>query len=115
MKKERQRIQKRLLQKFDMKKDIKLTYLKKATKFLNKNKSALTEEQVDELIVKFIKKKLYNIDINIDFKQMRGNIQDIYRIRKGNIRILVKVIDSEIIIEAIVEDIGYRGDIYKDQ
>jgi len=40
-----------------LKKDIKLTYLKKATKFLDKNQSILTEEQVDALVIKFIKKK----------------------------------------------------------
>ena len=34
-----------------MKKDIKLTYLKKATKFLDKNKNRLTQSQVDELVV----------------------------------------------------------------
>ena len=96
-----------------MKKDIKLTYLKKATKFLNKNRTKLTEVQVDELIIRFIKKKFYNIDINIDFKQMKGDIYNIYRIRKGDIRILIKIVDNEIIIEAIVEDIGFRGDIYK--
>ena len=96
-----------------MKKEIKLIYLKKATQFLNKNRSKLTEKQTDELVIKFIKKKIYNIDINIDFKQMKGNIDDIYRIRKGNIRILIKLIKNEIIIEAIVEDIGYRGNIYK--
>ncbi len=96
-----------------MKKEIKLTYLKKATKFLNKNKNILTETQVDELIVKFIKKKFYGMDINIDFKQMKGDISDIYRIRKGNIRVLVKVSSNQIIIEAIVKDIGFRGGIYK--
>ena len=94
-----------------MQKEIKLTYLKRAAKFLNKN--ILTEAEVDEQIIKFVKKKFYNMDINIDFKQMKGGIDDIYRIRKGNIRILVKVVGSEIIIEAIVEDIGFRGDIYK--
>ncbi len=96
-----------------MQKTIKLTYLKGAIKFLDKNSSRLTESQVDELIVKFIKKKFYDLDVNIDFKQMKGNISDIYRIRKGNIRIIVKIADNEIIIEAIVENIGYRGDIYK--
>lgn len=95
-----------------MTKDLKLSYLKKATKFLNKNKSTITETQVDELIIKFVKKKFYNIDINIDYKQMQGEIDDIYRIRKGNIRILLKAIDGEIIIEAIIEDIGFRGNIY---
>ncbi len=40
-----------------MKKDIKLTYLKKAIKFLSKNKTKLTEVQVDELIIMHSKVK----------------------------------------------------------
>ena len=96
-----------------MKKDIKLTYLKKATKFLDKNRAILTLEQVDELIIKFIKKKIYGVDTNIDYKQMSGTISNIYRIRKANIRIIVKLENDEIIIEAIVTDIGFRGDVYK--
>jgi len=96
-----------------MEKDIKVTYLKKATKFLDKNRAILTEEQVDELIVKFIKKKIYGIDTNIDYKQMSGTISQFYRIRKGNIRIIVKLENNEVIIEAIITDIGFRGDIYK--
>ena len=96
-----------------MQREIKLTYLKKATKFLAKNTSVLTEEQVDELVVKFIKKKIYGIDVNLDCKQMSGSIRDVYRIRKGNIRIIVRLKDEEVIIEAIVEAIGFRGDVYK--
>jgi len=96
-----------------MHKEIQLTYLKKATKFLSKNKNVITEEQVDALVVNFIKKKFYNIDINIDYKQMKGTIANIYRIRKANLRVLVSVTNDEIVIEAIVEDIGFRGDIYK--
>ncbi len=96
-----------------MKKDIKLTYLKKATKFLVKNKNILTEEESDELVIKFIKKKFYNIDTNIDYKQMQGEIKDIYRIRKANIRIILKIVNDEIIVEAIIQDIGFRGNIYK--
>ena len=96
-----------------MQREIKLTYLKKATKFLAKNKSVLTEEQVDALVVKFIKKKIYGVDINLDCKQMNGSIRDVYRIRKGNIRIIVRLKEEEVIIEAIVEAIGFRGDVYK--
>ena len=96
-----------------MKKEIKLTYLKKATKFLDKNKSVLTEEKVDELVIKFIKKRVYNIETNIDYKQMKGTISNVYRIRKANIRIIVKLEGSEVTIEAIILDIGFRGDIYK--
>jgi mRNA interferase RelE/StbE len=96
-----------------MKKEIKLTYLKKATKFSAKNKSILTEEQVDALVIKFIKKKFYKVDTNVDFKQMSGAISNIYRIRKSNIRIILRLDDGEVIIEAIVTDIGFRGDVYK--
>lgn len=95
-----------------MKKDIKLTYLKKAKKFLDKN-STITENEIDNLIIKFIKKRFYNIDENIDFKKLQGSFVDMYRIRKGNIRIIVTATEKEIVIEAIVEDIGYRGEIYK--
>ena len=96
-----------------MKKDIKLTYLKKAKKFLDKNKSVLNENQVDDLVIKFIKKHLYKCDENVDYKQLQGNLKDYYRIRKNNLRIIVRVVDDNIIIEAIIEDIGFRGNIYK--
>ena len=96
-----------------MKKELKLTYFKKAKKFLDKNKSVIDEKQVDELVIKFIKKHFFNCDENVDYKQLQGNLKDYYRIRKSNIRLIIRVIDDNIIIEAIIEDIGYRGDIYK--
>jgi len=95
-----------------MKKKIKITYLKKATKFLKKNR-IITEKEVDDLVIKFIKKHFFNIDENIDYKQMKGNLKDFFRIRKANIRIIIQLIDGDIIIEAIINDIGFRGDIYK--
>ena len=58
-----------------MKKEIKLTYLKKAAKFLDKYPSVITEEQVDDLVIKFIKKRVFNIDINIDYKQLSGALK----------------------------------------
>ena len=80
---------------------------------MSKNKHIINENDIDELIIKFVKKKFYGVDCNIDYKQMKGIISDIYRVRKGNIRVIFKVINNEIIIEAIIQDIGYRGDIYK--
>lgn len=96
-----------------MKKEIKLSYLKKATKFLAKHSSVITEDQVDVLVIKFTKKKVYHLDENIDYKQMSGAISNVYRIRKDNIRIILTLEDNEIIIETIITDIGFRGDIYK--
>ena len=46
-------------------------------------------------------------------KKLQGSFINMYRIRKGNIRIIITATEKEIVIEAIVEDIGYRGDIYK--
>ena len=54
-----------------------------------------------------------NIDTNIDYKQMSGSILNIYRVRKANIRIIIRLDDGEVIVEAIVTDIGFRGDVYK--
>ena len=96
-----------------MKKELKLTYLKKAKKFLDKNQNVIDEKQVDELVIKFIKKHFFNYDENVDYKLLQGNLKDYYRIRKSNIRLIIRVVDDNIIIEAIIEDLGYRGDIYK--
>lgn len=96
-----------------MKKELKFTYLKKAKKFLEKNQNVIDEKQVDELVIKFVKKHFFNYDENVDYKQLQGNLKDYYRIRKSNIRLIIKVVDDSIVIEAIIEDIGYRGDIYK--
>jgi len=95
-----------------VKKKLKLTYLKKATKFLKKN-AHISEEEVDALVIKFVKSHFYGIDVNCDYKQMQGTLTDTYRIRKGTIRIIVKVVNDEVMIEAIISDIGYRGGIYK--
>ena len=96
-----------------MTKELKLTYLKKSKKFLDKNRHLILESDVDELIIKFIKSRFYNIETNVDYKQLQGELKDFYRIRKANIRIILRIVDNEVIIEAIIEDIGFRGDIYK--
>ena len=93
---------------------VELSYLKKALKFLDKNKYLLTEKDIEELIVKFIKKKYFNKDINIDYKQMKGTISHIYRIRKANIRIIIEIdIEENKIIKIIIINIDFRGNTYK--
>ena len=96
-----------------MPRDVKLTYLKKAKKFLDKNPRLITENEVDILVVKLIQKVFLNRDTNVDVKQLQGDLKSYYRIRKGNLRIIVQIVDNEIIVEAIINDIGFRGDIYK--
>jgi len=95
-----------------MQKQITITYLKKADKFLRKNKNTITEEIIDNLVILTIKKKIFDLDINIDVKNLKGALQGKYRIRKGKIRIIIEIDEDEVIIQSIVEDIGFRGDIY---
>ena len=54
-----------------------------------------------------------NQDINVDIKELKGILQNKLRIRKGKIRIIIEIIDTEVIIESIIEDIDFRGNIYK--
>ena len=96
-----------------MTKNIKITYLKKAKKFLDKNQDSINESVVDDLVIKTIKKKIYNLDVNVDIKSLKGILKNKLRIRKANIRIIIEIIEYEIIIESIVEDIDFRGNIYK--
>ena len=91
--------------------ELKLTYLKKAKKFIDKNN--ITIEEIDELVIKAVKKKVFNIDENIDIKDLKGVLKGKTRIRKGKIRIIIEINNNEIIIEAIIENIDFRGDIYK--
>jgi len=95
-----------------MKKTLKITYLKKAVRFLSKNKDAITESDVDRLIVFAVKKIIHQKDINLDIKALRGSLKGKFRIRKGKIRIIFEIVEDEIILESIVADIDFRGNIY---
>jgi len=95
-----------------MGKNIKITYLKRASKFLLKNSNLITESEVDNLMILAIKKKVYNLDVNLDIKDLKNNLKGKSRIRKGKIRIIFELLNGNIIIETIVEDIDFRGNIY---
>lgn len=92
--------------------NLEIVYLKKADKFFLKNSHTLSKEKSKELILKAVKKIVKNEDVNIDIKQLKGNLQKYYRIRSGKVRILFELVDEQIIIKAIVNDIDFRGDIY---
>ena len=62
-----------------MPRDVKLTYLKKAKKFLDKNPRLITENEVDILVVKSIQKVFLNRDTNIDVKQLQGDLKSFGR------------------------------------
>lgn len=93
--------------------NLEIVYLKKTDKFFSKNSNILTKEKSNKLIIKAVEKIILNKDINIDLKQLKGNLQKYYRIRQGKIRILFELINDKIIIQALVNDIDFRGDVYK--
>jgi len=96
-----------------MTKNIKITYLKKAQKFLLKNNHIIKESEVDDLMIMAIKKKIYKLNVNLDMKDLKNNLKGKSRVRKGKVRIVFELTDGELIIETIVEDIDFRGNIYK--
>ena len=92
---------------------LEIIYLKKADKFFIKNSNILSKIKVKELIIKAVKKIIKKEDINIDLKRLQGNLNNFYRIRSGKIRILFELENNEIKIIAIINDIDFRGDVYK--
>ena len=73
-------------------------------------KKALTEDDLMDALDKFIswtEKK----DVNIDVKKMVGVWESFYRIRLGDIRIILLVDYERHVI--FVDRIGPRGDVYK--
>jgi len=93
--------------------NLKIVYLKKAIKFLDKNSQNLTEEEADKLLIKATKKLLLKEDINIDVKPLKGGFKHLNRIKYNKIRILFEIHNDEVVVEMIVEDIDYRGGVYK--
>jgi mRNA-degrading endonuclease RelE of RelBE toxin-antitoxin system len=92
---------------------LKIIYKKIATKFIKKNTSKISKNEIDELIVKSMKKIINREDTNVNLKKLVDNQNEYFRVRKGNIRIIFSYSkDGEVVI-SIVEDIGFRGDIYK--
>jgi len=92
--------------------NLRIDYSKQSIKFLKKNPHLLTIEQVDELIIKAMKRLLKNENTNIDLKSLQGDKKGYYRIRVGNVRIIFSFLENQLVV-AFVENIGFRGDIYK--
>lgn len=91
---------------------IEIVYSKASLSFFEKNKQTLSQDESDALLIKGIK-KLYKLSIEaIDIKIMTGE-KGIYRIRKGNIRIIFRIDDNGTIVVVSVNAIDFRGNIYK--
>lgn len=79
-------------------------------KFINKNQDLISLNMLDELIIKAVK-KINQYDVNIDLKQLKGDFENYYRIRKGNIRIIFNYTNKIIHIVNVLA-VDFRGNIY---
>ncbi len=92
-------------------KKIAITYSKQAQKFLAKNGEALTESQADFIIQKAMRKLLKIEENNSDIVALHGELQGLYRIRKGDFRVVFGYENGEIILVSI-KRIDRRGQVY---
>ncbi len=89
---------------------ISIRFNRQSKKFILQHKSVFDIDRVYRLIINSVK-KLNNQDINIDIKELKGKFQGLYRIRKGDLRIIFRYYKGEIHIVNI-EKIDFRGDVY---
>jgi mRNA interferase RelE/StbE len=70
------------------------------------------DRQTASLILSFIEKRLIGCDNPRQFgKALQGTLNDKWRYRVGNYRILTKIEDNRVVITVI--EVGHRRDIYK--
>lgn len=85
----------------------KVEFTKKAKKDIDK-----LDNYTRIIILKWIKKNLYNIDNpRFDGKALKGNKSNYWRYRVGDYRIITEIHDE--IITILIVEIGHRKDIYK--
>jgi len=89
---------------------LQIQFERKAEKFFSKTNSSIDE--INELIITAVKKLSRN-DVNIDLKQLKGELKGYFRIRKNDLRIIFNVIEDENLIVVTVVNIDFRGNVYK--
>lgn len=91
-------------------KTLRIVYEKKADKFLAKNK--ISTEDISDLIKKAVR-KINGKDENIDLKMLRGKLLGLFRIRRGDLRIVFAYSDSGKTITITVVNVDFRGSVYE--
>ena len=85
----------------------KLKYTNQALKFLEKT----SIESIDPTIRKAIGKVIFFENTNINIRKMKGKWKKYYRIRQGDLRIIIKFeVEHRTVL---IYRIGWRGNVYK--
>ena len=91
--------------------NIDIVYSKSSLNFLDKNSNKLSRNKSDTLLLQAIK-KIYKLEIvSIDIKMLEG-LDNTYRIRKGDIRIIFTIDQCSNVTVLSVNEIDFRGNIY---
>jgi len=85
----------------------KLKYTNQALKFLEKT----SIESIDPTIRKAIGKVISLENTNINIRKMKGKWKKYYRIRQGDLRIIIKFEEEDRTV--LIYRIGWRGNVYK--
>ncbi len=85
----------------------KLKYTNQALKFLNKT----SIESIDSTIRKAIGKVIFFENTNINIRKLKGKWKKYYRIRQGDLRIIIKFEEEDRTV--LIYRIGWRGNVYK--
>ena len=85
----------------------KLKYSNQALKFLEKT----SIESIDPTIRKAIGKVIFLENTNINIRKMKGKWKKYYRIRQGDLRIIIKFEEEDRTV--LICRIGWRGNVYK--
>jgi len=85
----------------------KVEYTKTAFKQLNK-----MDKKIATFIISYIDDKLVNCENpRLHGKALKGHLNDFWRYRVGDYRILAKIEDDRIVITIV--EIGHRKDVYE--
>ena len=85
----------------------KLKYTNQALKFLEKT----SIESIDPTIRKAIEKVIFFENTNINIRKMKGKWKKYYRIRQGDLRIIIKFEVEHCTV--LIYRVGWRGNVYK--
>lgn len=97
------------------KKLLQIQFERKADKFFSKGTSGkgnISKDEVSGLIIKTVR-KLSGQNENVDVKRLKGEYKGYLRIRKGDLRIVLKITEDESLIIVTVSNIDFRGNVYK--
>lgn len=91
-------------------KTLRINYEKKTDKFLAKNNISTVD--ISDLIKKAVR-KINGKDENVDLKMLRGKLFGLFRIRRGDLRIVFAYSDSGKVILVTVVNVDFRGSVYE--